>query len=182
MEKLHDAAVTTLLKNNVLLLEGDFNSRMIEHVYYALIILEARGSPDIEIRIYSNGGGRVGVCLDVFDAIRRYKGKKTGVVYAYARSMGAIVLQACDKRICLRHATVLIHHIHVEEVSLDVLENKTRLARLQKSMWNDQKKIYAILQNRTGRSEKEIRKACSWDVDMNSEEAKRFGLIDEIEG
>ena len=169
-----------LLKNGVLLIEGEVKGVMVEHVYECLQILEAKDSPDIEVRIFS-GGGSVRAGLDIYDALRRYKGKKTGMVYAFARSMGAIILQACDERMCLQHASILIHHINSQSVSLDTIENPKRFEQFRKSMQADQKSLYRILMKRTGKTEAEIRKTCSKDQDMNAEQALAFGLIDRIE-
>lgn len=173
-------AMAALLEKNVVVLSLKVDGDMVMHVYKCLAILESRDSPDIEVRIFTNGGS-VRAGLDIYDALRRYKGKKTGVVYAYARSMGAIILQACDDRICLQHAAVLIHHINTQSISLDVIEDPKRLAKLRESMWTDQRAIYGILVQRTGKSEKEIRDTCKKDQDMSAAEAFKFGLIDRIE-
>ena len=180
MSRRLNAIATGLLSKNVIALGGDVNGSMVTHVYKCLAILEGRGSPDIEIRIFTNGGG-VGAGLDIYDAVKRYTGRKTGVVYAYARSMGAIILQACDERVCLKHATVLIHHVNMQSISLDVIEDRKRFTKLRQQMWADQKALYAILMRRTGKSEKEIRDTCKKDVDMTAREAREFGLIDRIE-
>ncbi len=169
-----------LLDKGIILLDTEVNAKMANHVYECLTKLEARGSPDIEVRIFTNGGA-VRIGLHIYDALRRYKGKKVGLVSSFARSMGAIILQACDERVCLKHAAVLIHHINTQSISLDVIENPTRLAKLRKSMWKDQAALYAILAKRTGKSKKEIRDTCKKDLDMTAEEALSFGLIDRIE-
>ncbi len=168
-----------LLERNVLYLEGDVCGEMVDQVHLSLMELDGRGSPPIEIRIYT-GGGDVHAGLAVYDFLRQYKGKKTGVVYGYARSMGAVILQACDERLCLPHSTVLIHHVSKTSVSLDELEDPDRLDRLRKSMQTDQETLYEILVARTGRSKDEVREACKKDRDMTAKEAFEFGLIDRI--
>jgi ATP-dependent Clp protease protease subunit len=180
MHKDIEKAIAALLAKNIILLEGKVCGDMVMSVYKSLVILEARGSPAVEIRIFTDGGS-VRAGLDIYDALRRYAGKKTGVVYAYARSMGAIILQACEERVCLEHASVLIHHVNTQEISLDVIEDPKRLVKLRESMWVNQKALYEILVNRTGKSEKEIRDTCKKDQDMNAEDALKFGLIDRIE-
>ena len=143
-----------------------------------MAILKGRWALGIEIRIFT-GGGIVHAGLDIYDALRNYKGKKTGLVYAYARSMGATILQACDERVCLPYATVLIHHI-TSRVSLDELEDPGRFGKIIASMRKDQEIIYAILTERTGTSVDKIRNACRRDQDMSAREALEFGLIDRI--
>ena len=180
MGRDNDGLKAGLLKQNILLLNNEVSGPMVDYVYACLAELECRGSPAIETRLFTNGGS-VGAGLDIYDALVRYKGQKTGVVYAYARSMGAVILQACDKRVCLQHASVLIHHVNQKSVSLDVLEDEQRLAELRESMRVDQRAIYEILVRRTGRTEEEIRAVCKKNEDMDAVAAKAFGLIDEIE-
>ena len=168
-----------LLDRNILYLEGDVEGEMVNQVHQSLMILDGRGSPPIEIRIYTNGGD-VHAGLAVYDFLRRYEGKKTAVVYGYARSMGAIILQACEERVCLAHSTVLIHHVNAQEVSLDDLEDEDRLNRLRDSMRQDQETLYEILVERTERTKEEVRDACKKDKDMTAMEALDFGLIDQI--
>ena len=96
--------------------------------------------------------------------------------------MGTIVLQACDERVCLEHAVVLIHHVKNDQlISLDMLESRDKRAKLLKSMRADQKALYDILAKRTGKSVAEIRRVCRKDVDMIAEDALKFGLIDRID-
>lgn len=168
-----------LLERNIIYLEGEVCGSMVDQVHFSIMELDARGSPDIEIRIYT-GGGDVRAGLAVYDFLRRYAGKKTGIVYGYARSMGAVILQACDKRLCLPHSTVLIHHVSTQSVSLDELEDPERLDRLRRSMQEDQETLYEILVARTGKSKKKVRTTCKRDKDMTAKEALEFGLIDEI--
>lgn len=170
---------SALLESNVIYLEDDVGGRMVDQIHLSLMELDGRGCPPIEIRIFTNGGN-VHAGLAVYDFLRRYKGKKTGVVYGYARSMGAVILQACDERLCLPHSTVLIHHVSQTSVSLDELEDPDRLDRLRKSMQTDQETLYEILVARTGRSKDEVREACKKDRDMTAKEALEFGLIDRI--
>lgn len=169
-----------LLKRRVVMIEGEVNSEMLEDVRQSLILLDSDGSPDVEVRITSNGG-ETRISLQICDLLRRYKGKKTGVVYAFARSAGATILQACDVRVCLTHSVVLIHHVLIQEVSLDDLLDRRRLEKLKRLMLAEQKTLYNLLVTRTGRSIAEVRAACKKNRDMTAEEALGFGLIDRIE-
>lgn len=168
-----------LLAKNIVLVEGEVNEEMLERIRQSLIILEARESPEIEVRITSDGGKTM-VGLQICDLLHNYPGKKTGVVYSCARSAGAIILQACDDRVCLPHSVVLIHHVLVEQISLDTLQNKRAMQKLQQLMLADQKAVYTLLVNRTGRTTADVRAACRKDADMTAREALAFGLIDRI--
>jgi ATP-dependent protease ClpP protease subunit len=117
--------------------------------------------------------------------LRLYRGKKTGVVVCYARSVAAVILQACDLRHCPRHSKVLIHHVSAgefmqESISLDFLSTRKNVENLISEMSADQRQLYRILCARTGRKVAEVKRACQKNKDFSAEEAKKFGLIDEV--
>lgn len=170
-----------LLGQKVMILYGEVDDDMLEYVLQSLTILESRGSPDVELRICTDGG-EVITGMNIYDALRRYKGKKTGVVYAFAFSMGAVILQACDDRVCLPHANVLIHNVNFSVDSAKLEDLRSFKRRLDTSLQSDQQEIYRILSARTGKSEKKIRKTSLKDMEMSAKEALAFGLIDRIEG
>lgn len=163
----------------VLYVAGDVERDMYSRVATALAFLTAKGSPDLEIVIDSNGGS-VAAGLDIYDIIRLYKGKTVGTVISKAASMGAIILQACSVRKCALHAEILIHHISRKSVSLDTLKNHEDHQKLVKEMEVDQQRQYNILVKKTGQTEEKIIETCKLDKFMSAEEAKAFGLVDEV--
>lgn len=165
--------------NPVLYITGDVEGKMYERVAVALAFLATKGSPDIDVVIDSNGGS-VATGLDIYDLIRLYKGKTVGTVISRAASMGAIILQACGVRKCALHAEILIHHISRKSVGLDTLKSKKQHKKLVREMEVDQQRQYDILVKKTGQSKKKIVITCKLDKFMSAEEAKSFGLIDEV--
>jgi ATP-dependent Clp protease, protease subunit len=174
-------AQITLLQIDVPIIDivGSVEPPMYDYVRTAIMYLHTKGDPDIEVRITSPGG-RVDVGLDVYDLLRLYPGKKTAIVSSQAASMGAVILQACDVRRCMKHSSVLIHHISTSDITLDLLRSRVKMARFRKDMETDQDRLYDILAVKTGKSISEISKACAKDEPMTAEEAKAFGLIDDI--
>ncbi|MFA7169922.1 MAG: ATP-dependent Clp protease proteolytic subunit [Candidatus Paceibacterota bacterium] len=169
-----------LLEKNILeITDEKINAETFYHVCESVFALIAKGSPDIEI-IITSGGGSVEPGLAIYDLLRLYKGKKTGIVVGYAHSMAAIILQACEVRKACKHAELLIHNIRRNDVSLDVLRDSEKLSKLREEMEKDQKKHYEILSERTGRSIEEICRKCEEEIKLDANEAKEFGLIDEI--
>ncbi len=168
-----------LLEKCVIDLGGQVDDKMVLYVREALLRLTARGAPTVTIQITSEGGS-VEFGLDIYDLLRSYSGKKVGFVCGFARSMAAIILQGCDTRCCMRHAQIMIHHISKSSVSLDVLRDEKRLEKLKIDMESQQTRIYSILSVRSGRKPDEIIAECKKEKNMSSEEAKAFGLIDEI--
>ncbi len=150
-----------------------------EKVAMALAYLKSRDSPDLEV-IIDSGGGSVGSGLDIYDLIRLYQGKTTGLVISKAASMAAVVLQACDVRKCAAHAGILIHHLSTKSVSLDTMVSKRRRDKLISEMQKDQNQLYDILVAKTGKTKAQILRECKLDRYMNAHEAKSFGLVDEV--
>lgn len=171
---------TKLLERNVILLDSKVSSSMALYVKECLTDLEGRGSPDIEVQISSEGGD-VKEGLEIYGSLLRYNGKKTGVVRTHALSMGAIILQACDERICLPGAIILIHRARVP-ITLDDIEDPERLDRIRFLLQLCENIFPKILTGRTGRSEEEISAVCKRNKEMTAQEAKEFGLIDHIKG
>lgn len=174
-----DKVKRKLLKKNIIVIHGEVDSDMAMYIFEALLRLTSRGSPPITLMITSHGGS-VGTGLDIYDALRSYGGKITGVVYAYADSMAAVILQACKIRAIVRHATMLVHHISRREISLDILRDTGKVEEVRRNLEEDQKRIYKILMQKTGRKLDEIRAACAKNESINAEEAVEFGLVDEI--
>jgi ATP-dependent Clp protease, protease subunit len=169
-----------LLKKGVIDLTDDVNSNLADYIRECMIRLNIMGNPDITISITSDGGN-VGAGLCVYDMIRLYPGRKTGVVIGFARSMAVTILQACDTRKCHLHSRILIHNVSIEDsITIDKLKNPEKIKEMIDDMEASQKRIYQIIKDKTGKTEDEIVIACQKDSDMTSEEALEFGLIDEI--
>lgn len=158
---------------------GAIDEESYSYVRAAIVYLQSKNSPPIEV-IISSGGGKVHYGLLIYDLLLKYDGKKVGVVYEMAASMAAIILQACDVRTCTKHSQVLIHHVSSNEVSLDELRSPKRLEKLRQDMERDQDLLYAILAEKTGQSIPVIRRECAKDRPLKAEEARKFGLIDAI--
>jgi ATP-dependent Clp protease protease subunit len=160
------------LANNV---EGP----MYTQVGQSLAFLRGHGSPELQIAI-SSGGGDVDIGLDIYDMIRLYPSKTTGLVINRAASMAAIILQACTVRQCAPHASILIHHISRRSVTLDQLRDSKKLKELRDDMEKSQDRLYKILQERTGQPLHKIKSVCAKDEYMDARAALKFGLIDNI--
>ena len=168
-----------LLDKNIIDLRDEISGDMAEYVREAILYLTIKESPPITIYITS-GGGHVNAGLAIYDFLRLYPGQKTGIVAGFAKSMATIILQACDKRQCMLHSNLLIHHIQRNDVSLDDLRSPEKLKEVRDDLEKSQERLYEILCKKTGQSREKIKEVCEKDIDMTSEEAFDFGLIDEI--
>jgi len=174
-----DKNLAALLEKNQMLFLGEVDRKMFDYAHEAILLLTAKGSPDIEISITSNGGS-VDSGLDVYDLLRLYAGKKVITIYSIAASMGAIIIQACDQRKVARHAKVLIHYVGRRNINLYQLKDSEELEKIIKDLQESQDRLEAILIERTKQSVDIIRDECNKDRTMTAEEAHAFGLVDEI--
>jgi ATP-dependent Clp protease, protease subunit len=169
-----------LLEKRLIHIQGEVNGEMVLYVQNACMWFLANNSPEITVLISSNGGSAE--CgLMIYDYLSTYPNKVNGVVLDIAKSMAAIILQACTVRRATMHSQIRIHHISRRSVSLDIIRDKKKMAETLKEMEKNQARQYKILSMRTGKDVKTIRNVCKKDEDMNVEEALAFGLIDEIE-
>lgn len=137
-------------------------------------------APELTIEITCNGGS-ANHAFWIYDLIRLYKGKTIGRVVGFAKSMAAIILQACDHRQITAHSFLLVHNItNGQPITVKDMRNKKKLSSIIKRVSAlDQKKV-DILSARTGLSPKLIVKLLAEDRDMDASEAKRLNFIDEI--
>jgi len=168
-----------LIEQNIISIGGEIDDDATMYIREALLRLRAKGNPEITLQITS-GGGSVDVGLDIYDFLRSYPGKKIGTVQGVARSMAAIILQACDKRIAMRHSSILIHHISKRDIGLDELRDKEKIAQILDTLEKSQARIYTILSEKTKHTIEEIKVECAKNEDMTAEDALSFGLVDEI--
>lgn len=168
-----------LLDKNIVSVIGKVDGDMVFYIRDSMAKLICRDSPDIFVTIFS-GGGNVAAGLDIFDMLKLYPGKKTAVVFGNAKSMAAVIMQACETRLATKHSRIMIHHISSGDISLDTLRDKSRREKFVADMERNQEYLYQILSERTGKDVTVIREECAKERDMSADEAKSFGLIDEI--
>jgi len=163
---------------NVVSIFGEINNEMVIKTHKEIVELKKQDHPEIVVLI-SSCVGIVEDSFDLYDLLQTYPGKKTGIVWRHAKSMASFILQACDVRYCTSHARILIHHIN-KNISLDMLRNQRHLDSTISGMEKLQSMIYEVYSERSGRPIPEIKKHCAMEKYMYPDEAKKFGLIDEI--
>lgn len=166
-----------LLKKRTLYLDGDTTQEIAKEIGTAILWLNALDDAS-EITLYINSsGGSVSAGLDIYDIIRHSKAPVTGIVFRCANSTASIILQACKTRKALRHSEIVLHNIKINKEWHEFEENLEEALRGTKK---NQESVYRILYERTGRSMVDVIKVCREAKEMTPEEAKEFGLIDEI--
>ena len=166
-----------LLKERVIFLNGQVEDHMANLIVAQLLFLESE-DPNADISIYINSpGGSVTAGMAIYDTMRYIRPNIATICMGQACSMGAFLLSAGTKgkRYALENARVMIHQplggfqgqaSDIEIHAKEILELRERLNK--------------ILSANTGKSLKEISKDTDRDYFMTAEEAKKYGLVDEV--
>lgn len=166
-----------LLKERVVFMVGPVEDYMANVIVAQLLFLESE-NPDKDIHLYINSpGGSVTAGLAIYDTMQFVKADVSTMCVGQAASMGALLLAggAKGKRICLPHSRVMIHQplggYQGQATDIDIHAREILLIR---------EKLNLILANHTGQSLETIQGDTERDNFMGAEEAKTYGLIDEI--
>ncbi len=166
-----------LLKERVVFMVGPVEDYMANVIVAQLLFLESE-NPDKDIHLYINSpGGSVTAGLAIYDTMQFVKADVSTMCVGQAASMGALLLAggAKGKRICLPHSRVMIHQplggFQGQATDIDIHAREILLIR---------EKLNLILANHTGQSLETIQGDTDRDNFMGAEEAKAYGLIDEI--
>ncbi len=166
-----------LLVDRIIMLNRDFNDRMANLITAQLLFLESQ-DPEKPIHIYINSpGGVITSGMAIYDTMQLIKPKISTTVMGQAASMGSFILLAGDKgqRFALPNSRIMIHQPSGGSggTSMDIEIQTREMVRVRES-------LYGLMAKHTGHTIEEIYKACERDNFMSPEEAKDFGLIDEV--
>lgn len=174
-----------LLSKGLIDLGGEINEEMAMYVREALMILATNDNPAIKVIITSDGGN-VRVGLAIYDMLKSYHGRVTGVICGFCRSSAMVVLQACGERLSLPHTKMKIHDVlvNIQELKSEVILNRRQFNQFYESLARDvrqdQRAINKIYSSRSGQSLRFIRQLSEEDRNLTVQEALEFGLIDKI--
>ena len=142
-----------------------------------LLFLEAE-NPDKEIYMYINSpGGSVTAGLAIYDTMQYIKPKVATLCMGQACSMGSVFLTAGAKgmRYALPSSRIMVHQ------PLGGFQGQaTDIEIRAREMLNTRQKLYELYVKHTGQNIKAIADALERDNFMGPEDAKKFGLIDEV--
>ncbi|UQN45251.1 ATP-dependent Clp endopeptidase proteolytic subunit ClpP [Agarivorans sp. B2Z047] len=166
-----------LLKDRVIFLTGQVEDHMANLVVAQLLFLESE-NPEKDIFIYINSpGGSISAGMAIYDTMQFIKPKISTVCMGMAASMGAFLLAggAKGKRYCLPNAKVMIHQplggyqgqaSDIEIHANEIIKTKRRMNEL--------------LAEHTGQSFDTIAADTDRDNYMTAEQAKEYGIVDDI--
>jgi len=166
-----------LLKERIIFLGSDIEDSVADVIMAQLIFLEYE-DPEKDITIYVNSpGGLVSSGLAIYDTIQFIKPNVATVCIGQASSMGALILAAGTKgkRYALPHARIMLHQPigGVGGQTADVAIHAKEIMRVKET-------INAILAKHTGQDIARIRKDTDRNLFFTAEEAREYGVIDEI--
>ncbi len=166
-----------LLKERIIFLGEEVNDTSASIIVAQLLFLEAE-DPSKDIHLYINSpGGSVSAGFAIYDTMKYIKCDVSTICIGMAASMGAFLLAGGTKgkRFALPNSEIMIH-----QPSGGARGQATEIKIVAENILKTKKKLNEILAANTGRSIEEI----EWDTErdnyMSAEEAKAYGLIDEI--
>jgi len=166
-----------LLKERVIFLVGPVDDHTANLIVAQLLYLESE-NPDKDINLYINSpGGSVSAGLAVYDTMQFIKPDVSTMCVGQAASMGALLLAAGakGKRYCLPHSRVMIHQpLGGYQGQATDIEMHTREILKVRAQLNE------VLALHSGQSVETIAEDTERDNFMSPDEAKEYGLIDEL--
>ena len=168
-----------LLKERIIMLGTGINDQ-VANVIVAQLLFLAREDPEKPISIYINSpGGQVYSGLAIYDTIQRIPCPVSTVAVGFAASFGTVILTAgtAGMRYALPNATIHMHQPlgGAQGQATDIMIQANEIGRLKKS-------LNGILSHHTGQPLDKIVTDTDRDIFFSAEEAKEYGLIDEVLG
>jgi len=166
-----------LLRDRVILLEGEVHDQMANLIVAQLLFLES-DNPDKDISLYINSpGGSVTAGLAILDTMKFIKPDVHTIVMGHACSMGSLLASSGTKgkRFMLPRARHMIHQVSsgTRGTAIDMKIALEETLRLNKTLTE----IYV---ENTGKSYEQLEKDMSRDFYMDAEESVAYGLADKI--
>ncbi len=166
-----------LLKDNVIFLGSPIDDQVASLVIAQMLFLEAE-NPEKDIFLYINSpGGSISAGLAIYDTMQYVKAPVATICVGQAASMGAVLLAAGapGKRYALPHSRIMIHQPWggFQGQASDIEIHAREMLRLKET-------LNEILSKHTGQPLERVAKDTDRDYFMGAEEAKGYGLIDEV--
>ena len=166
-----------LLKDRIVMLSGEVNDAVASTIVAQFLFLEAE-DPEKDIYFYINSpGGVVTAGMAIFDTMNYIRPHVATICIGQAASMGAFLLSSGEKgkRYALPHARIMIHQPlgGAQGQATDIAIQAEEILRMKKE-------LNGILAKNTGQDVKTIEEDTDRDNFMSSQEAKEYGMIDEV--
>src|SRR5574343_724946 len=166
-----------LLNDRIIFLGGEIDDNVANLVIAQLLYLDHTDSKK-DIHLYINSpGGSVTAGLSIIDTMNFIKSDVSTICVGIAASMGALILSSGEKgkRFTLPNSEVMIHQVlgGAEGQASDIAITAKHILRSKDT-------LNKILAKNTGKKFEEVEKDADRDYWMNADEAKKYGIIDQI--
>jgi ATP-dependent Clp protease protease subunit len=166
-----------LLRERIIFLTGPVEDHMASVIIAQLLFLEAE-NPKKEVSMYINSpGGVVTAGLAIYDTMQFIKPKVSTLCVGQAASMGSLLLSAgaAGLRYCLPNSRVMVH-----QPSGGFQGQASDIVRHAEDIMKVKKRLNEIYARHTGRDYDTIEATLDRDHFMSGEEAKEFGIVDQV--
>jgi ATP-dependent Clp protease protease subunit len=166
-----------LLKDRIIVLSDEVNDVTASLVVAQMLFLEAE-DPDKDIQLYINSpGGSVTSGFAIYDTMQYVKPDVSTICIGMAASMGAFLLAAGakGKRFALPNSEIMIHQPlgGARGQATDIKIHAEQIIKIKN-------KLNKILSERTGQPIEKVERDTERDFFMSAEEAKAYGIVDEV--
>ena len=166
-----------LLKERIILLGTPIDEHVANLIMAQLLHLESE-EPDKDISLYINSpGGEITGLFAIYDTMKFIKPQVQTICIGQAASAAAVILAAGEagKRFILPHARVLIHQPHggAQGQAVDIQIQAKEITRMRDT-------LDEILAHHTGQTVEKVSKDTDRDFIMGANEAKEYGIVDEV--
>lgn len=168
-----------LLKDRIIMLNGEVTDESASVIVAQMLFLESE-APDKDINFYINSpGGSITAGMAIYDTMQYIKPDVSTICVGLAASMGSFLLTAGakGKRYALPNSEILIHQ---PSVYGGFQGQATDIKIHTEWLLNIKSKLNKIYSERTGQPIEKIEKDMERDFFMSAEEAKEYGIIDDI--
>jgi ATP-dependent Clp protease protease subunit len=166
-----------LLKERIIFLGDAIEDHIANLVIAQLLFLESE-DPEKDISLYINSpGGVVTSGLAIYDTMQYLKAPVSTICIGQAASMASVLLAAgaTGKRFALPNSRIMIH-----QGSAGFRGNTPDVEIQVREVMNLTNRLMSILAGHTGQTPEKVRKDSERDYFMSAEEAKEYGVIDEV--
>ena len=166
-----------LLKDRIVFLGSQVNDEVANLIVAQMLFLQS-DDPKSDIHLYINSpGGSVTAGLAIYDTMQFMTCAVNTYCVGMAASMGAVLLAAgtTGKRYALPNSDIMIH-----QVSGGARGTASDVERTVEYMYKLKKRLIRILAHHSGKSEEQVGLDSDRDYYMSAEEAKAYGLVDEV--
>ena len=172
-----------LLKDRILFVGGfggQVDTDSANLIIAQLLYLESE-DPEKEINLYINSpGGMVTAGLAIYDTMQYIKSPITTICIGMAMSFGAVLLASGTKgrRFCLPNSRIMIHQplIYGDGISGQVTDIEIEAREME----DTKQRLNTIIARHSGQTEEKVRADSERNYYMSAEEAKAYGLVDDI--